>query len=459
MRSSRRSGEAEKHIILRGLACETGLCYHAFMRKLDFSRVCGLYLILMSSLFLLAVSPKGYLNIVETKYAVFCSLTALLLLAFFVLCIRKNITRGNKWSAIHFLILAYWAWSLVSTVCSPWRRTAFLGEYRCDGFITITLYCAVFLILSLYGDDFRFPLWLPAAALSLLCLVAILQFFDLNPLRLYPAGLRWSGRERDYNGAFLSLTGNADLTASVLCTGFAFLWPLGMRKNNWLFLLPAILCLIVLFASGVRAGMVGAAASIFFCLPAVLPIRRKGKRIVRLLLFLLCFCILLFIYYIPLPGTAGELNSLLHGQAQDSFGSGRIYIWKEVCKLVKERPILGGGPDTLGERGLAFVKTAPDGTVIRRTIDCAHCEALNVVVNQGVPALLLLAAAVILTLLRVVKSCGVSCMPLVSAFLAYLSASLFGIGMPANTAYFWLIWAVLLCKTGKMHDDLVADAI
>ena len=50
-------------------------------------------------------------------------------------------------------------------------------------------------------------------------------------------------------------------------------------------------------------------------------------------------------------------------------------------------------------------------------------------------------------------------MPLVSAFLAYLSASLFGIGMPANTAYFWLIWAVLLCKTGKMHDDLVADAI
>ena len=33
----------------------------------------------------------------------------------------------------------------------------------------------------------------------------------MNPLRLYPGELRWSGREKAYNGAFLSLTGNADL--------------------------------------------------------------------------------------------------------------------------------------------------------------------------------------------------------------------------------------------------------
>ena len=34
--------------------------------------------------------------------------------------------------------------------------------------------------------------------------------------------------------------------------------------------------------------------------------------------------------------------------------------------------------------------------MIRRVIDCAHCEALNVLVNQGLPALLLLAAAILL---------------------------------------------------------------
>ena len=126
---------------------------------------------------------------------------------------------------------------------------------------------------------------------------------------------------------------------------------------------------------------------------------------------------------------------------------------------MKERPILGCGPDTLGERGLAFVKYAPGGAVIRRTIDCAHCEALNVLVNQGIPALLLLAAAVFLTLLRAARTGETSCMHLVSAFIAYLAASLFGIGMPANAAYFWLIWAILLCKTAKKNGNQGFNAI
>ena len=423
------------------------------MKKPDFSRVCGIYLILMCSLFLLAFSPKGYLNIVETKYAVFCCLTALFLLAFLVLLIRKSISCGYKWNLIHFLILGYWGWSLVSVVCSPWRGTAFLGGSRCDGFITITLYCGGFLLLSFYGEGVRFPLWIPAGALSLLCLVAILQLFDLNPLQLYPAGMRWSGRERDYNGAFLSLTGNADLTASVLCTGFGFLWPLGMKKGKRLFILPALLCLGVLIASGIRAGLAGAAASVVLCLPAVLPLGRNGRRLAWAGLVLLCVCVLLLIYLVPFSGTAGELHAILHGSAEDSFGSGRIYIWKEVCRLIKERPIFGGGPDTLGERALAFVKTAVDGTTIRRTIDCAHCEGLNVMVNQGIPAFLLLAAAVLLTFYRAARMGKASCIPLVSAFAAYLAASLFGIGMPANAAYFWLIWGMLLCKTAQLNGN------
>ena len=56
--------------------------YHAGMKKLDHNRLCGLYKILMCSLFLLAVSPAGYRNIVETKFAVFSFLTGLFLLAF-----------------------------------------------------------------------------------------------------------------------------------------------------------------------------------------------------------------------------------------------------------------------------------------------------------------------------------------------------------------------------------------
>ena len=154
-----------------------------------------------------------------------------------------------------------------------------------------------------------------------------------------------------------------------------------------------------------------------------------------------------------MPGTGGELHALLHGRAEDSFGSGRIYIWKEVWKMVRERPLLGGGPDTLGERGLAFVKAAADGSIIRRTIDCAHCEPLNVLVNQGLPALLLLAGAMFLTLFRSVRRDSDASVALHSALAAYLAASLFGIGMPANDAFFWLIWSSLLRETAKENGN------
>ena len=422
------------------------------MKKLDHSRLCGLYKILMCSLFLLAVSPAGYRNIVETKFAVFCFLTGLFLLAFFVLFLQKKLP-GGSWNIVQYLILAYWAWSLLSAVCSPWKGIAFLGGERCDGFITITLYCASFLLLSRYGDNTRFPTWITAAALGVLCLVALLQFFDLNPLRLYPEPLRWSGREKAYNGAFLSLSGNADLTACVLGTGFAFLWPLAIRKKSWLYGFISLLCLAVLIASGIRGGLLGAAASVILCLPAALPLSGKGRRLLWAILALICIGVLLFVYLAPLPGTGGELHALLHGRAEDSFGSGRVYIWKEVWKLVRERPLLGGGPDTLGERGLAFVKTAADGSIIRRAIDCAHCEPLNVLVNQGLPALLLLAGAMFLTLVRSVRRDSDASVALHSALAAYLAASLFGIGMPANDAFFWLIWGSLLRETAKENGN------
>ncbi len=315
--------------------------------------------------------------------------------------------------------------------------------------ITITLYCAVLLILSRSGIQGRFPLWLPAAVFAVLCIISILQFFDLNPLWLYPGDLRWSGRERIYNGAFLSTIGNADLTSSVLCTGFAFFWPIGIQRRRRYLLLIAALILAVLIASGIRAGLVGASVSILICMPPALPLGRKGVRRVWLCLGILCLCTLLLVYFCPLPGTWGELHEILHGHTEDSFGSSRVYIWKNVWPLVKERPLLGGGPDTLGERGLAFVKTDADGALIRRTIDCAHSEPLNILVNQGLPALLLLAAAWLLTLIRSLRCRTTAAAALRSALIAYVSAACFGIGMPSNAALFWMIWGLLLAEIEK----------
>ncbi|MBR5705247.1 MAG: hypothetical protein IKX21_04685, partial [Deltaproteobacteria bacterium] len=105
-----------------------------------------------------------------------------------------------------------------------------------------------------------------------------------------------------------------------------------------------------------------------------------------------------------------------------------------------------------------FVRTAPDGSAIRRTIDCAHSEPLNVLVNQGAPALLFLALALILTLRRT-RACGTEAAALRSAITAYLFASVFSIAMPANTAFFWLLWGVLLAEIGKNNVNQRFNAV
>ncbi len=412
-------------------------------------RICGLYLILMCSLFPLAFSPQGYRNIAETKFAVFLILTALFISAFLPFCFRRELPERRKPDAVRLLVLAYWGWSLLSALCSPWKRSALLGGERFEGMLTLTLSCAAFFLLSRHAGKTLFPLWIPAAALTVLCAVAVLQFFDLNPLRLYPEPFRWSGREKDYNGAFLSLIGNADLTSSVLCAGFALLLPVGLQKGKRLLLLPAFLSLGVMIASGIRAGLVGDAASVIIFLPLLLPLSGRGRRIVWGGLGLLCLGVLLLVYFAPWGNTAGELSALLHGRAEDSFGSGRIYIWRNVWKLIAERPLLGGGPDTLGERGLAFVKLTAEGGELRRIIDSAHCEALNILVNQGIPALLFLGAALTLTFRRVFRSAVPASLAAGSALLACIAASFFSVSMPANSAYFWLLWGVLLAETEK----------
>ena len=422
------------------------MCYHPDMKKWNLTRICSLYQLLLVTVFLLAVSPSGYLNIAETKFAVYSGLTALFLAACLLLALRRDsrsYPAQKQADLVCILLACFWFWSLVSALCSPWRRTALLGGSRLDGLITLTLYCASFFALSLGSDGRGYGLRIPAAAALVFCGVAVLQFMDLNPLWLFPGDFRWSGRESSYNGAFLSLTGNADLTASVLSLGFAVFWSFGLKERKWVYLLPAVACFLTLLCSGIRGGLLAAAGGFLLCMPVQLRSGRTLKVCIYIAIAIVLLSTVLLIRFVPADGTLGELHSLLNGEVSDSFGSGRIYIWKNAWKLFRERPLLGGGPDTLGERGLFFSRLMADGTPMRRNIDCAHNEYLNILVNQGIPALLLFLAALGTTLFRAFRNDSAAAAVLRSALVTYLLGALFGISMPSNTAFFWLCWGML----------------
>ena len=90
-----------------------------------------------------------------------------------------------------------------------------------------------------------------------------------------------------------------------------------------------------------------------------------------------------------LPGTAGELHEMMHGNIDDRFGTGRVYIYRNVLERVPSHLLLGTGPDTIGHMDIAPFQRydAKRGVMVTARIDVAHNEFLNVLACQGVLAL------------------------------------------------------------------------
>ena len=413
--------------------------------------VSDVYLALMLSAFLLWTGPDGYTKILEAKYRLFLLLTIVYCAAAALSALRQIRTvccckllravRPAEW-----LMLGYVLCSLLSTFLSPWRADAGLGLSRREGLLTLALYGAVFLLLGRLARPKAWLLDVFGAAMSLCCLLALWQLAGGNPLGLYPKGLAYSDAGTAYSGAYLGTIGNTDLLAAVMCVAVpAFFYGAWKLRRCWL-LVPLTLCVTVSVRMNVSAGLLGTAAGLVLPLPLALD--EKKRRAATIIIRGVLLAAFLAVFLLPgLPGMLGEAHALLHGRAEDDFGSGRIYIWKNVWQAVKERPLFGGGPDTLSRRITAYFERYDEaGHIVRRTgIDTAHNEYLNILANQGLFALLCWLGALGCSAVRFVRRAGERPAALIcgSAVLGYCVQAFFGISMCLSTPFFVIAWAML----------------
>ena len=425
--------------------------------------VCRWFCCAAASVFLLGFGPAGYRQITGAKLILFYAVWGSFLAALGFCALTGRLRLLRRPGPAQVLVLLYWLASLVSALASPWRREALLGGPRDEGLLTITLYAAAFLALSCFSVPGKRMLQVFAAAVTLNCLVALLQFMGLDPLGLYPEGLGWADRHIGYNGAFIGLTGNADFAAAILSLAFPLCWTAALRLKRPLYLIPALLSLLVLILGETKGGLLGAVCGSVLALPVVLPLGKTGRK--RLRLGILCAAALglALLWLLPLPGTLGEAHALLRGKAEGSFGSGRIYIWRNTLPLLRERLLTGGGPDTFSHRMTAvFTRIDENGKTIRRTIDCAHNEYLNILVNQGLPALLFYLAALLCSFVRWFRRRGGAAAALAgAALLCYALQAFFGISTPTCTGFFWIVWGLLEAapegKDGPSSEASVID--
>ena len=142
---------------------------------------------------------------------------------------------------------------------------------------------------------------------------------------------------------------------------------------------------------------------------------------------------------------------------EDSFGSGRVYIWKQVLQRVPEHLLLGTGPDTMAAaaiEGFSYYDAAFD-LYIQIQVDLAHNEYLNILYHQGLPAL-----AVYLTALGVTAASwlrrGRRSVPLAvcgSGILWYGIQVVFGFSLYLTAPLFWAVWALAERESRELRKE------
>ncbi|NLF80090.1 MAG: O-antigen ligase family protein [Clostridia bacterium] len=418
----------------------------------------------------LVFGPRGYYNITAVKHS-------FLLSAFFAYLVALSAAIAYQWRRggsarpglrrlwrvarpEQKLILLFALISMLSALASPDPELVWAGSGRFEGLGTGLVYCGIFLAVSSFGRFrplFIYALLIPVAFNSVL---VYRQLAGGNPLGLYPPGLNYYDGNIVYSGEFLGTIGNSGLLAAFLCLAMPSLLVYFARRprhrQSLALLAGGLLGLAMLLASRIAAGLVGLLAC-FLVVAPLLPRGRRNRRIVLLLvlLLLLALFLLLLSYDGPPQGLLYEASALLHGHAEAEFGSGRLLIWQRAWALIPERPLLGGGPDTLGKR-LDLVFTSHDASAPPRQarVDNAHNDYLNIAVNLGLPALLVYVAALLCTargFLR--RRCSDAVLALGAGLLCYSAQIFFSFSLCITAPIFWLFWGLLVAELAKEKQD------
>ena len=365
---------------------------------------------LFAAFYLLFPGTAGYRDISSAKTYTFFALTALLLGLGLWCLIRDLRCRSLRpLSVSQIAALAFLALTLISAAVSPLGSKAWYNASAHEAALSVSLYVLLFLIVARWGRPTERLFGVLFWSMAIFCVLCVLQAAGENPLGLYPKGLNYyDGYEIKYSGGYAGTIGNVDFVSAFLAmvTPMLALHTVGQRpRDAWRCWLLAGACLGVAVWIHVLCGLVGLALGGVICLAVLCPDRLR--KWIMLGIGVLAFAGIAILWFFDLPlGFLHELHEILHGRLQDSFGTGRFYIWRQMLERIPERLFFGVGPDaarfsdltpfrrlipkavklSLEEQSVSYWMVLPKIKLAQ--ITDAHCYPLHILYCQGLPALL-----------------------------------------------------------------------
>ena len=165
----------------------------------------------------------------------------------------------------------------------------------------------------------------------------------------------------------------------------------------------------------------------------------SGKQTLLLALAFILLC-LAAVYFFPLTESAGglwEMQQILHGNPQDSYGSYRLGVWRHTLTFARHNAVFGTGPDTF----LYALKDyqARNNIHLPETFDTPHNEYLAILSNNGLPALMLYLIMLLTLLFFCLRSRRRESLILFASVLLFMVQGFFSFSICLVTPMFWAV--------------------
>ncbi len=265
--------------------------------KSYFQLITEIYIYLMLFLFPLFTGFHGYAELTLSKYVFFVSATALWIIALFVFGIINKVRfYKNELTLSGIFILAFLVFCCASAVFSSYRSSVLLGEGRFDGLLTIFLCVSIFFGVSQLAQPKRSYIYAASLAVSLNCIVAVLQLLGYNPLHLFPSDYNFYDAGIRFSSTFLGTIGNADLFSAYICLvlPLAAVYYICSEKRMFSLLPCVLLTSFCQFKSGVSGGMLALAVTAAAAAPFVITNSERLRRALELVSLVLISAFLAF---------------------------------------------------------------------------------------------------------------------------------------------------------------------
>ena len=324
--------------------------------------------------------------------------------------VRFSKNEQGRASVCFWLLIAILGIYFLATVFSLDRNFSLWGSpYRSGGFVNFAFYIifALLAFLILEKNDWQ-KIWDFAILIGIfVSIIAILQQFGLVSKIFIP-----------YETRPPSTIGNPIFLAIYLLLLSFLTLSFGIEAKNLFrkilyFLAFLFFLFVIIFITITRAAIIGLAVGFLYFLFFYPFKKRSISLVLRIIIFILFILGIYGFYYInthPLPQFIQEnkpsseisllLGKLLSGVTQrilikNILSDARLSGWKVSWQALKNRPILGYGPENFSigfdkfyDPSLPQIETPPGGGIIGWW-DRAHNFIFDISLTAGVPALII----------------------------------------------------------------------